>query len=32
MMLPSVGNEVKLYTYLNVREDANMTFGFFDKR
>ena len=27
-MLPSVGNEVKLYTYLNVREDAMQLFGF----
>ena len=25
-MLPSVGNEVKLYTYLNVREDAMQLF------
>lgn len=26
--LPSVGREVKLYTYLNVREDAMQLFGF----
>lgn len=30
-MLPSVGNEVKLYTYLNVREDAMRLFGFLTK-
>ena len=30
-MLPSVGNEVKLYTYLNVREDAMQLFGFLTK-
>jgi len=27
-MLPPVGNEVKLYTYLNVKEDAMQLFGF----
>lgn len=27
-MLPQIGNEVKLYTYLNVREDAMQLFGF----
>lgn len=27
-MLPSVGNEVKLYTYLNVREDAMQLLDF----
>ncbi|MEF9941088.1 MAG: Holliday junction branch migration protein RuvA [Lachnospiraceae bacterium] len=26
--LPSVGNEVKIHTYLNVREDAMQLFGF----
>lgn len=26
--LPSIGSEVKLYTYLNVREDAMKLFGF----
>ena len=26
--LPAVGSEVKLYTYLNVREDAMQLFGF----
>ena len=26
--LPSIGNEVKLYTYLSVREDAMKLFGF----
>lgn len=27
-MLPSIGEEVKLHTYLNVREDAMQLFGF----
>ena len=27
-LLPQMGNEVKLYTYLNVREDAMQFFGF----
>lgn len=27
-LLPSAGNEVKLYTYLNVKEDAMQLFGF----
>lgn len=27
-LLPQIGNEVKLYTYLNVREDAMQLFGF----
>lgn len=27
-MLPQTGNEVKLHTYLNVREDAMQLFGF----
>lgn len=27
-LLPPAGNEVKLYTYLNVREDAMQLFGF----
>lgn len=27
-MLPPVGNEVKIHTYLNVREDAMQLFGF----
>lgn len=27
-MLPSIGGEVKLHTYLNVREDAMQLFGF----
>ncbi|WP_072525650.1 Holliday junction branch migration protein RuvA [Clostridium sp. Marseille-P3244] len=27
-LLPEPGNEVKLYTYLNVREDAMQLFGF----
>lgn len=26
--MPSVGNEIKLYTYLNVREDAMQLYGF----
>lgn len=29
--LPSVGEEVKLYTYLNVREDAMILYGFLTK-
>lgn len=29
--LPSVGGEVKLYTYLNVREDAMVLYGFLTK-
>lgn len=29
--LPSVGEEIKLYTYLNVREDAMMLYGFLTK-
>lgn len=29
--LPSIGEEVKLYTYLNVREDAMMLYGFLTK-
>lgn len=29
--LPPVGEEVKLYTYLNVREDAMMLYGFLTK-
>lgn len=29
--LPSVGEEVKMYTYLNVREDAMMLYGFLTK-
>ena len=27
-LLPQMGNEVKLHTYLNVREDAMQLFGF----
>ena len=27
-LLPPVGNEVKIYTYLNVKEDAMQLFGF----
>lgn len=27
-LLPSIGNEVRIYTYLNVREDAMQLFGF----
>lgn len=27
-MLPQIGNEVKIHTYLNVREDAMQLFGF----
>ena len=30
-MLPSPGSEVKLYTYLNVKEDAMQLFGFLTK-
>ena len=29
--LPSVGEEVKVYTYLHVREDAMLLFGFLTK-
>lgn len=29
--LPSVGNEVLLYTYLVVREDAHLLYGFYDE-
>lgn len=29
--LPSIGEEVKLYTYLNVREDAMILYGFLTK-
>lgn len=29
--LPSIGEEVKMYTYLNVREDAMMLYGFLTK-
>lgn len=29
--LPSIGEEVKLYTYLNVREDAMVLYGFLTK-
>lgn len=29
--LPSVGEELKLYTYLNVREDAMLLYGFLTK-
>lgn len=29
--LPSAGNEVKVHTYLNVREDAMQLFGFLTK-
>lgn len=29
--LPSIGEEIKLYTYLNVREDAMMLYGFLTK-
>ena len=29
--LPSVGGEVKVYTYLQVREDAMVLFGFLTK-
>lgn len=27
-MLPPIGEEVKIHTYLNVREDAMQLFGF----
>ena len=30
-LLPSVGSEVKIYTYRNVREDAMQLFGFLSK-
>ena len=30
-LLPQPGNEVKLYTYLNVKEDAMQLFGFLTK-
>lgn len=30
-LLPSAGNEVKLHTYLNVKEDAMQLFGFLTK-
>ena len=30
-LLPSVGEEVKLHTYMNVREDAMQLFGFLTK-
>ena len=30
-LLPSVGSEVKIYTYMNVREDAMQLFGFLSK-
>ena len=29
---PPIGEEVKIHTYLNVREDAMQLFGFFDER
>lgn len=29
--LPSVGNEIKIYTYLHVREEAMLLFGFLTK-
>lgn len=29
--LPSIGEEVKIYTYLNVREDAMLLYGFLTK-
>lgn len=29
--LPSIGEEIKLYTYLNVREDAMILYGFLTK-
>ncbi|HCS73196.1 MAG TPA: Holliday junction branch migration protein RuvA, partial [Clostridiales bacterium] len=29
--LPSVGERTKLYTYLNVREDAQELYGFLEK-
>ena len=30
-LLPAVGSEVKIYTYMNVREDAMQLFGFLSK-
>ena len=30
-MLPPIGSEVKIHTYLNVREDAMQLFGFLTK-
>lgn len=30
-LLPATGNEIKLHTYLNVREDAMQLFGFLTK-
>ena len=30
-LLPSIGSEVKIYTYMNVREDAIQLFGFLSK-
>lgn len=30
-MLPACGNEIKIHTYLNVREDAMQLFGFLTK-
>lgn len=30
-LLPAIGQEVKLYTYLNVREDAMILYGFLTK-
>ena len=30
-LLPSIGSEVKIYTYMNVREDAMQLFGFLNK-
>lgn len=30
-MLPQAGNEIKVYTYLNVKEDAMQLFGFLSK-
>ena len=29
--MPSIGEEIKLFTYLNVREDAMQLFGFADR-
>ena len=31
-MLPPIGEEVKIYTYLNVREDAMQFIWIFDER
>lgn len=31
LMRQGIGSEVKLYTYMNVREDAMILFGFLDK-